>query len=197
MTSSTGRRINYAAVLILIFTILSIGMIAIGFNDPASRRQLQIRSQPTTLVIPGGDQKIQWMADDFSGPISAIRLSGAYEKGEEDSAYGIALDLGDHHLLVAVSPLGYLAIIERWEDLAGYQEIFHLKWQTWPHVQYLREANEFWIEVEGNQINVRLNREQLWSGNLLSEIQGIGLFGESYGQEVTIKFNALEVAPVE
>jgi hypothetical protein len=65
-----------------------------------------------------------------------------------------------------------------------------LPWQTWPHVR--PEVNEIWLDVEGDGLTVRVNREFLWEGEV--EMGGqVGLWLESYGGAAAVSFQELKL----
>jgi hypothetical protein len=63
-----------------------------------------------------------------------------------------------------------------------------LPWQTWPHVNPAEENNEMLIEVKGDEILVRLNRELLWEGSGFVPTDRVGLFTTSFGAKTTTEF---------
>ncbi|MDX1414588.1 MAG: hypothetical protein R3293_10380, partial [Candidatus Promineifilaceae bacterium] len=90
--------------------------------------------------------------------------------------------------VVAVSPLGYVAI---WETMD--KDNYHVGWQTWPHVQKNNESNEIWLDIEHDQVRVRINREWLWERELATSSHKIGIIGESFGGSAVVDFETLEL----
>lgn len=120
---------------------------------------------------------------------SSLWLSAAFQSGEADVAYGLIVGEEPHYLVTAVSPLGYVAVWE-WQHGALF---YHLPWQTWPHVQPGRATNEIWIDRQGGEISVRLNREQLWRAEVSLAATEVGLFVQSFGETAVIGFQTLRL----
>ena len=197
MPKPSGRHLNFVIILCLVVAVAVVVFITTGNLDPTDVDSPAWRSQPAEMIIPANGQIHTWVTDEIIDPPFTIRMSGSYQSGEKDSGYGLVLDLGSHDLVTAVSPLGYLAVFERWDNNGDIQNVYHLNWQTWPHIHNNTEANEFWINVDGDQIAVRLNREHLWSGEINSAVQAVGLYGESFGKQADVNFNLIEFHMVE
>ena len=86
---------------------------------------------------------------------------------------------------MAISPLGYVLVQQG--DTAV------LPWQPWPHVRLEESPNEIWIDIQGEEITVRINRELLWQGVHSLPTRNLGLFGENFGETAVYTFPSLEI----
>ncbi len=168
-----------AAAVILIVLIIS------GVFDPkpVGKRQTTLPAAALTINQPG--QTIRWLdaalpAGDFS-----VRGPAVLQSGSPDSGVGLALGRDAEAFVVAVSPLGYVLVQQAGEPV--------LPWQPWPHVRPDDTPNEIWIDVRGETITVRLNRELLWQGNYNLSTRSLGLFGEGFGETAGYSFPSLEI----
>lgn len=177
-----------AFLLALLATIL---YIAAGWNDPkplgVRRETLHPAPLPLPPAAPAPQRQLRWLETAVSPP-ATLRLTAVHQSGERDAGYGLVLGAGDAYLVVAVSPLGYVAI---WEAAPGKADRFLLPWQPWPHVAPTQ--NEIWVDLlpEG-KIRVWVNREWLWAGTAVAPGPHIGLVGQSYGDTATVTFSQLE-----
>ena len=55
------------------------------------------------------------------------------------------------------------------------------------------EYQEIWIDVQGEKITVRINRELLWQGNYDLPNRKLGLFAENFGETAVYTFPVLEI----
>ena len=188
MSTTHIRWLNRTAVLMLAVTVLAISLIASGLFDPSPFGQSLWREELPQMTVVPASRQISWMNNDMPSPPFTARLTAAHKSGEADSGYGLILGSEERYLAVAVSPLGYLAI---WETATS--DSYHLNWQTWPHVNRGTETNEIWLDVDGDQARVRINREWLWEGEIDIQIYGIGILGESFGEETVIDFESVEM----
>ena len=168
-----------AAAVILIVLIIS------GVFDPkpVGKRQTTLPAAALTINQPG--QTIRWLdvplpAGDFS-----VRGTAVLQSGNPDSGVGLALGRDAEAFVVAVSPLGYVLVQQAGEPV--------LPWQPWPHVRPDDTPNEIWIDVHGEEITVRLNRELLWQGNYSLSTRNLGVFGEGFGETAVYTFSTVEI----
>ena len=215
----TWQVLGLAAVLLLALTVGAIGFISAGFFDPKPVGEITAELALKPQYVPGQTENIQWQneplpADDFS-----LRLTAAYQSGDLDSGYGLALGADESVLIVALSPLGYVTIhqLERpstiVEDSADLNNMIAngpsfsppkneglmadttiLDWQPWPHVNQGTETNEIWLDKRGDTITIYINREHLWTGPISPPPSSqIGLFTASFNKTTTIDFKTLEI----
>ena len=120
-----------------------------------------------------------------------MRLTAVYQSGERDIGYGLLLGTLHTTTAIKLSPLGYLTIAQ--SPISNLQSpISLLPWQTWPHVR--PNQNEIWLDVDGSQWTVRVNRELLWVGEVAGRVERVGVVGEGFGEETAvIAFPTLEL----
>lgn len=164
---------------------------ASGSLDPRPAGPLRWQTVPGEMRVPAGGRELVWIdagpeAGREASERYSLRLTAVHQSGERDVGYGLVVGDADAYLAVAVSPLGYAAV---WQTGSGLQPAaFHLPWQPWPHVQ--SERNEIWLERDGREVTVRVNRELLWAGGG-SPGERIGLLLESYGETAVVAFTEL------
>ncbi len=165
--------------------VLAIILILSGIFDPQPVGEM-VWERPLTLqTIPAQSHQIVWLDAVPDGAFS-LRLTAAPQSGETDIAYGLALGNDDDFLAITVSPLGYAAVEERHSSFITR----HFAFQPWPHVR--PDQNEIWLDVEGERLTVRINREALWQG----EAEGtgeIGLMMESWGKTAVVNFQSIQL----
>jgi hypothetical protein len=185
--------LNRTAVLMLTLTILAAVLIAGGVFDPAPLGSQLWTRELSQMSVPRNSREIRWLDEELPHSPMTIRMSGARQSGEEDIGYGLVLGDETAYLAVAVSPLGYLAIWQAAEQEAETNDSYLLNWQTWPHVHTADESNEIWLDISGDQVGVRINRERLWEGDISALAGNIGLLGESFGETAVIDFETVEL----
>lgn len=170
---------------LLATAVFLIILIASGLFDPKPVGKLQTTLPATTLTVDKPGQTITWV--DGSLPVSDFSLRGTavYQSGNLDSGVGLALGDETSQFIVAVSPLGY-ALVQQNETAV-------LPWQPWPHVRLEDNPNEIWIDVQGEEITVRLNRELLWQGTGPLPTRNLGLFAEYFGETAVFSITSLEI----
>ena len=186
-----GTKIQWlkrAAILLLVITVITLILIASGIFDPAPLGKSLGREDLAEMTVDPHSRHIIWLNNTLPAPPFSARLSGAFKDGEIDSAYGLVFGDEAGYFTVAVAPTGYLAI---WETTIN--DSYQLNWQPWPHVNQDNEMNEIWVDVEKNRARVRINRELLWEDDIELRGQNIGVLGESFGDEVVIDFQTLEL----
>lgn len=189
-----SKGLRGAFILFVAATAVTLLLILAGLFAPKPLGAFVGERPLSTLMIPGGTHRIEWLAELLPPAPYSLRLTAAYGEGEMDVGYGLALGVPADHLVVAVSPLGYVSV---WRHVEGETAVI-LPWQPWPHVRPGQGANEIWLDVdeggegrENGRLTIRINREQLWSGEIRPLSGGIGLAGESFGETFTIDFQTL------
>jgi hypothetical protein len=193
MISTYYQWLTRAAILLLVVTVLTIGLIASGVLDPSPRGVLQWRMQEEQVSVPSQSREITWLQKEVPDSTITVRMIGALHSGDEDSGYGLVLGDEESYLAVTVSPLGYLAIWESDHQNGETKDAYLLQWQTWPHVEMEQKPNEIWIDITGDLASVRINREWLWEGNINRRSRHIGLLGESFADAAVIDFTNVEL----
>lgn len=191
MVSARSHWLNRAAILVLLVTAVLIALIAAGVFDPQPLGALRWQTAEQRVTAPAKSREIRWVEEGVPQSSTTLRLTAALADGETDSGYGLVLGDEENYLTVAVSPLGYLAIWESSLNPGAAGDTYLLQWQTWPHVKMNGEANELWLDVEGNQATVRVNREWLWEGPINNTGPQVGLLVESYGDAAVVDFMEL------
>ncbi|MEM7115521.1 MAG: hypothetical protein AAF614_23980 [Chloroflexota bacterium] len=194
-----------AVLTLTLLLILTILVIQLGIFDPKPIGSLRHTVGSTLLTVPKQSEKITWLETPTLPENFSVRLTAVFQSGDPDSGYGLLLGSPDHHLAIAVSPLGLVSI---WESnlprplLQGRgQEAFlqlgktegRLPWQPWPHIAPTHTPNEIWLDVHADQLTVRLNRERLWAAEWAGAKEQIGLVGISFGETAVIKFQQLDL----
>jgi hypothetical protein len=200
-----SRWIGRAAVLLLLAALLGIGLISAGVFDPQPPGDFVTGLPVETLSVAAGNSRLQWLDTPLPAGRYSFHLTAALQSGEQDIGYGLALGDERRYLVAAVSPLGYVTIANHESANSNLLRVAYfvpslnrqygtgntpLPWQPWPHVR--PETNEIWLDVAGDQLTVRVNREWLWQGTV--ETSGrVGLWLESYGQAAAVHFQELNL----
>lgn len=174
-----------ALAFLLAAAVLLISLIASGVFDPKPVGTRQTTLPATRLPISQVGQTIRWLDEPLPEGDFSVRGTAVLQSGTPDSGVGLALGSDAEAFVVAVSPLGYVLVQQAGEPL--------LPWQPWPHVRPDDTANEIWIDVRGEAITVRLNRELLWQGNYSLSTRSLGLFSEGFGETAVYTFPILEL----
>lgn len=206
------------AVLLLLAILLLIGFIGFGWGDPKPLGELAQTLHPGTMTIPAKGEQVTWLETKPLGERFSVRLTAVFQRGERDIGYGLLL--GGPHTTIAIklSPLGYLTIGQA-PATASKPSCFYcvlriaypateyairntpstlhsprpiLPWQPWPHVR--PDRNEIWLDVDGSQWAVRVNRERLWAGNVAERVERVGVVGEGFGggETAVVEFVSLQ-----
>jgi hypothetical protein len=182
------KGLAWTAVFLLLAAAIGITLVATGWFDPQPLGQLDRTTSLTAVSVPAESTAIQWLAEIPLPPANyTVRLVAAFQGGETDVAYGLAVGDKQHYLVTAVSPLGYLVFWEQRPEII----LYHLPWQTWPYVRPSQAPNEIWLEQENGRLTLRLNRELLWRGEVALPGAEVGLFTQSFGQTAVIDFQTL------
>jgi hypothetical protein len=195
------RFLIYAAITLLIATIILFLLIFAGIFDPKPIGRLSIRDDLERRESVE-DTFLTFIPHRASSNDYSIRLTASWIGGNPDIGYGLAIGDGLSNAVVAVSPTGYATITElplegdigdsgRKGNLEPRPEI---PWRTWPHVKIGSSSNEIWLDIEDSEVvAVRINRELLWEGNLPLTGNKIGLWAESYDGPAVIEFYSIEL----
>ncbi|MCB8939721.1 MAG: hypothetical protein H6655_15020 [Ardenticatenaceae bacterium] len=171
---------------LLATAVLLIILIAAGVFDPKPVGTLQASLPVASLSLNQPGQTVVWLEDPLPAGNFSVRGTAVYQQGNLDSGVGLALGSQADAFVVAVSPLGYV-LVQQGEALL-------LPWQPWPHVGLAEAPNELWLDVRGESVTVRLNRELLWQGTLHLAARQLGLFGEGFGGETAVyTFPSLQI----
>jgi len=181
------RGLGLVAVVLLIGAIAAIGLISAGVFDPGPTGEVTNRRALSAQAIGAGEKRLTWLPEPAARDTFTVRLSAAWAEGEQDVGYGVTVGIEDDYLAAAVSPLGYAAV---WAKHGDRREMV-FPWQPWSHVKRGSNANEIQIEVRGESVSVRVNRERLWEGERAIQGAGAGLYSQSFGQETVIQFQEL------
>ena len=136
---------------------------------------------------------IVWLEEQVPDSPITIRMTASHKSGEEDVGYGVLLGDEAAYLAVAVSPLGYLAIWESDVQSGDSTDSYLLEWQTWPHVKTESSSNEIWVDIVGSRASVRVNREWLWEGEIITGSENVGLLSESFAETAEVDFESIEL----
>ena len=170
---------------LLAAAVFLIILIATGVFDPKPVGKLQTSLPAISLTVDQPGQTITWLDEPLPAGNFSVRGTAVYQSGSLDSGVGFALGDENSQFIVAVSPLGYVLVQQN--DMAG------LPWQPWPHVRLEENPNEIWIDVGGEEITVRINRELLWQGDFALTNRQLGIFGEGFGEAAVYTLPTLEI----
>jgi len=190
----------FATSFLLLVALLAIVAISGGLFDPKPQGEL-ISREIIDRQIRIDDEYQRLLSSNPSYAEYSVRLNAAWGSGDQDIGYGLKLGNENEGTIVAVSPLGYVTIMEQQENQAPagigleYKEPDHIMpWQTWPHVRQESQTNEIWIDVMDSQMtSVRVNRELLWKG--AAPLMGSDAFfwAESYGEPAIVTIGSYEL----
>ena len=215
-----GRWLGWSAVLLLLLAVLGISLISMGvFDPPLAGDEESVMPLDRQLTV--STEQIEWLDMAVEGEAVTVWLAAAYTQGEQDSSYGLALGSPDDYLVVAVSPAGYVTVFQvnseqlavTSEQLAVNSEQFTLAndpfavhhspftvhhspllpWQPWPHVWRGQQSNEFLLEIVGDDVTARVNREWLWQGKWEGRGRAPALYLATHNQPVTVSFQQITV----
>ena len=190
-----GRSLRWAAAALLVIAVSLVALIAGGAFDPRPLGPLVQRDNPGPRALPGPGEASFPLVAPFSGAWPnqySVRLTAAQTGGDLDSGYGLALGDKTNALVVAVSPLGYVAILRTGMDGTP---AYVLPWQTWPHVRPEAAPNEIWLDVERGdgptRVTVRINREVLWRGEVEALSDGAALWLAGFGGPAQVDYQTV------
>lgn len=179
------RWLGLAAVLLLVATVAAISLISTGLFDPQPLGEQVSRQTLSPRTVAAGETGLFWTDTPLPETPASLRLDA--EGGTKATAgYGLAVGNPEEYLGAAVSSAGYVAL---WQQ-AGSERNYLLPWQPWPHVRP-DASNEMQIDVDGEQITIRVNRELLWQGESQLHGRQVALLGQGFADEATIFFQTL------
>lgn len=170
---------------LLATAVFLIALIAAGLFDPEPVGELQTTLPASSLTIEVPGQTIRWLENPLPTTDFSVRATAVWQSGSQDSGVGIALGGKANPFVVALSPLGYVMVQQ--------DDTTVLPWQPWPHVRLAETPNEIWIDVVGNDLTVRLNRELLWQGSHELTAKQLGIFSENFGETAVYNFQSIEI----
>ena len=170
---------------LLATAVFLIILITAGVFDPQPVGQMQSNLPATSLTTSEPGQLIRWLDEPLPSSDFSVRGTAVWQSGSQDSGVGVALGNETNSFIAAVSPLGYVMVQQNNEAI--------LPWQPWPHVQLNDAPNEIWIDVRGEELSVRINRELLWEGNYELSEQQLGLFGANFGETAIYQFQSIQI----
>ncbi|MCP4417140.1 MAG: hypothetical protein GY805_10985 [Chloroflexi bacterium] len=170
---------------LLATAVFFIILIAAGLFDPKPVGMLQTTLPDTNLTMSQPGPSMRWLKEPLPSSDFSVRGTAVWQSGSQDSGVGLALGSKAANLIVAVSPSGYVTVQKNGVAL--------LPWQPWPHVQLAAVPNEIWIDVRGEEVTVRINRELLWQGVYLFSARKLALFGENFGETAVFNFQTIQI----
>lgn len=182
-----------ASIALLVLVLLFVGLILGGVFDPKPLGELKFRDELDRQVAVDDVYQEPLLQIPSSGP-SSVRMGARWISGNPDIGYGLKLGNGERSVVIAVSPLGYVTIMEGGKDAANTGNQTHtLPWQAWPHVSKTNEGNEIWVDVEdSNLTTVRINRELLWTGQLPLADSDVEFWAQSFGEPSIVNLEFIE-----
>jgi len=194
VAESSWRWVRISTVILLIILAVGIITISAGFFDPKPIGDLQHTYQLKPMLVDAESTLTHWLDEPMVDGSGTIRLRAAFDEGEMDSSYGLAIGNSQDRIIVALSPVGYLSI-QRWSDNNGetVETSQILPWQTWPHVRSYKTENEIWVDFEeGFVTSIRINRELLWQEKIPLKTDQIGLVAQSFGEQASFNFLSIQ-----
>lgn len=194
-----GKWLGWSAVLLLILAVLGISLISMGVFDPplAGEEESVV---PLHRELTTATEQVEWLDVAVEGEAVTVWLAAAYTSGEQDSSYGLALGSPDDYLVVAVSPAGYVSVFQvsrEQSEVSNSSFTMHhsslLPWQPWPHIWRGTQSNEILLEIMGEDVTARVNREWLWQGKWAGRGRGPGLYLATHHQPTTATFYELTI----
>jgi len=167
---------------LLATAVFLISLIALGVFDPKPIGTLQTTLPAQMLTVSEPGQTIVWQ-EEIAAETFSVRGTAVWQSGSLDSGVGLVLGNEQQAFITAVSPLGYVFIQQG--------DTIILPWQPWPHVR--ADENEIWLDVHGETITVRINREVLWQGDYAFTGKQAGLFGENFGGTAVYTLQPIEI----
>ena len=163
------------AVFLSILAIIAIVLILTGWFDPQPYGELAWKRPLSPIIVPARSERVVWV-NGVTGEVFSVRLTAVFDEGNPDSRYGLLIgDVADN-LSITISPTGYAAIEQGGAVIVPYA--------PFPHVQR-DSVNEIWVDVDGDAVTVRLNRELFWQGE--ADVDGgLGVLVENFGEETAV-----------
>lgn len=194
MVTSKSRFVTLLSLLLISSIVLVASLSALSFFDPLAKEDPALQKPLKPMPISPESKEIRWLQENLPQPTLSVRVTAGYGSGDLDSAYGILLGQGNKYFAIMISPLGYVSIWEQSASTEGETEIYHIPWQTWPHIRTGDSQNEIFVNLDGDSLSVRINREWLWETRGVDRVDRVGIIGESYGGDVSIDFKLAEIS---
>ena len=170
---------------LLITAVFLIILIAAGVFDPKPVGTVQTTLPAMLVRVEQAGQTIKWLGEPLPAADFSVRETAVWQSGSQDSGMGLAIGSKTDNLIVAVSPLGYVLVQQNGVEL--------LPWQPWPHVRLGDVSNEIWIDVQGDMVAIRINRELLWRGSMALSGRNLGLFTEHFGETAVFSSQSIQI----
>ena len=194
LKKGSWRWLTWSVLVVFVGAVVIIGLISAGAFDPKPiGTQVEILSLDP-IELDAGQERLTWL--ELSAPVvdHSLRVNATLIEGEVDSAYGLVVGEESDNLVVAISPVGYVAILTN----SDHEKRVIVPWRTWPHIVTGNGTNELWLDIEGDVLTaVRTNRELLWQGSQTVPGPGIGLWAKTFGGPSKIQFDSLELFAAE
>lgn len=203
------RLLRGTAVFLLAVWLVGSFLISWGLFDPKPIGSVQAVYHPDVQTVATQSHRLNWLDVPLPDGAFSVRVTAVYQSGEPDSLYGLALGNDDDYFMAAVSPLGYVTVAQKTKNKKQSTEnkkqltinnqqltinnqsspLFPL--QPWPHVHTGTLPNEIWVDVVGEEVTVRINRELLWVGRIEAVDGQMGVVGVSFGETAVFDFQSL------
>jgi hypothetical protein len=177
------RWLQFGGVVMGVTAVLLISLITSGMFDPKPVGELAQTWPPLTLTIPAQEEQITWLPELLPASNFSLHTTLTYQSGEPDGGAGIVLATDCANIIIVLSPLGYATIQQQPLPAVHCPLLTDFPWQPWPHVRTGTQANQIWANIEDGQMQVRINRELLWAGEMTFKPERIGIYGESWGTD--------------
>ena len=185
-----AKVLRWGFVVVVATTAVIILLILSGVFDPKPIGALVGERPLFPQIIAPEAPRLTWLEETVPTGSYTVRLTAAQEEGRGmDIGYGLVLGDDDTHLAMAVSPLGYVSV---WQQTGDEVDVI-FPWQPWPHVGRDSAPNEIWVDVEDGHLNIRINREFLWEGEIVRPFGQIGVIGESFGETAVVNFQMVQI----
>ncbi len=180
-------------VLVLAGLVAAIGSIASGRFDPKTVGEEQTALPLGALTVSSTERTVRWLdpVPSLQVPFS-IKLAAKLDHGTPDTGYGLVLATPGGETEVVVAPTGYTAVLERSVRGDSVGTSGPVPWQPWPHVRRGDKMNEIWIDLDENEVRVRINGEFLWAGELSGPVASVGVVAESHEGTAVVDFHQVE-----
>lgn len=200
--SPRGARllILLAGLSVGLFGLVAFWLISAGAFDPKPIGELHQKRMINQIITVTNTRHLTWVDDQPESDTFSVRLNAALVAGSEDIGFGLVIGEEGDNVIIAISPVGYVAILDGSinkgiasdDRLENWTSGDTIPWQTWPHVSRGLSNNEIWLDViEGNLVTVRVNKELLWEEPIPLVNINIGLWAESYGETAIVEFKDL------
>ncbi len=188
------KRLRIFAIFLLFVGSVAAILVVSGVFDPQPVGMLQVVVEPVGQMTVDGTRRVKWLDVQVPDGDFSVRGTAVYQSGNPDSLYGLAIGTDENYLAVAVSPLGYVTVQQSTitqSSVLSPQSF--VPFQTWPHIRTGTMLNEIWVDVVGDEVTVRINRELLWMGEVEGAGRQVGIVGESFGETAVFDFQEIRL----